>query len=247
MTLNLHPTAEVLTLLNTGTIEMEGYVPWGSNRTFLVTVCPNDADEGEAIQAIYKPQRGERPLWDFPTGSLCLRERAAYVVSEAIGWHLVPPTILRDGPHGRGSLQYFIEHDPEEHFFTFQNDHPDQLRQVALFDILINNADRKSGHVIRDEHGRVWGIDHGISFHQEYKLRSVIWDYAGSPIPSTLLTDLQQFAPSLTTTDHPDTQELPHLLSLSEITAMRHRLQMLLDTKQFIAPGPSRHYPWPLV
>lgn len=233
-------------LLETGNIEMEGYVPWGSNRTFLVTVCPRKAED-DTVQAIYKPQRGERPLWDFPTGTLCLRERAAYLLSEALGWHIVPPTILRDGPHGRGSVQLFIEHDPEENYFTFQHDYPHQLKRIALFDILANNADRKGGHVIRDEHGRLWAIDHGICFHHQYKLRSVIWDYAGEPIPAELGGSLAQLEEILLSQNDPLAKELPTLLTTTEQSALQQRLRMLRHTAQFITPGPGRHYPWPLV
>lgn len=239
-----YSTAEALQLLQTGTLEMEGYVPWGSNRTFLVSIC---LPESEAIQAIYKPQQGERPLWDFPTGTLCLRERAAFLLSEALGWHIVPPTILRDGPRGWGSVQFFIEHDPEEHYFTFQHEHPDQLKRIALFDILINNADRKGGHVIRDEDNRLWAIDHGICFHHDYKLRSVIWDYAGEPIPPELGADLEGLAQVLGDETTPLVEALLTLLSRVEFTAVQKRLQHLQQTRQFITPGPGRHYPWPLV
>ena len=133
------PLATILQHLEKGDIHMEGYVPWGSNYTFIVTMTYEERE----MQAVYKPRQGERPLWDFPTGTLCSRERAAYLVSQALGWGLVPPTILREGPQGWGSVQQFIDHDPDENFFTFRDDHPDSLRQVALFDLLINNADRK--------------------------------------------------------------------------------------------------------
>jgi uncharacterized repeat protein (TIGR03843 family) len=238
--------------LQTSQLELEGYVPWGSNRTFLATLCSSGSDTAEeetpTLYAIYKPQRGERPLWDFPSGTLCQRERAAFLISEALGWHLVPPTIIReDAPHGRGSVQFFIEHNPDEHYFTFQHEHPDQLPQVALFDILINNADRKSGHVLRDEHGRVWLIDHGLTFHHEYKLRTVIWEYAAQPIPTPLTTALDQLHQQLHTPEHPLSQELTTLLSPPENQALRHRLAQLRQTPHFITPGPGRHYPWPLV
>jgi hypothetical protein len=234
---------DTLKILEHGTIEMEGLVSWGSNYTFLVTVCLED----NPIQGIYKPRQGERPLWDFATGTLCLRERAAYLVSEALGWEIIPVTLLRDGPRGWGSVQLFIEHDPEETYFNFQGLYDEQLQRIALFDILTNNADRKGGHVVRDENDHLWGIDHGICFHEEYKLRTVIWDYAGQPIPAAELNDLQQMLNML---EDPRTQlrvELQQLLSGREIKALQGRVSDLLKQKRFLVPGPGRHYPWPLV
>lgn len=235
--------AEVLTFLQESEIQVEGYVPWGSNHTYVTTLC----QAGQEHLAVYKPQRGERPLWDFPAGTLCQRERAAYLVSEALAWSLVPPTILRDGPRGWGSVQYFIEHDPNITFFDFQHDHPEQLRQIALFDILINNADRKGGHVLRDGENRLWAIDHGITFHFQYKLRTVIWDFAGEVIPAEFLPPLEQLQTHLNDEQNPLTVELGQLLNKQENKALRKRLQMMLESRRFIDPGPGRHYPWPLV
>ncbi len=143
---------------------------------------------------MYKPTRGERPLWDFPPASLAGREVAAYLVSEALGWRLVPPTIYRKkGPLGPGSLQAFVEHDPEYHYFTFNESDRQRLRPVALFDLLINNADRKGSHVLLDEQDHMWLIDHGVCFHVEDKIRTVIWDFAGEPFPDALCSDLTAF------------------------------------------------------
>jgi hypothetical protein len=236
-------TGQLLEMLINGKIEMEGLVPWGSNYTFLVRVCHADGD----IDAIYKPGRGERPLWDFPKGTLCFRERAAYLVSEALDWHLVPPTILRKGPQGRGSLQLYVDHDTEEHYLTFQGQFIEQLQKIALFDIIINNADRKSGHVLLAQDDRLWAIDHGVCFHTDYKLRTVIWEFAGEPIPVQLAADLAAFQKWLYEGDSELYRQFCELLSPQEIAALADRLQRLINRNIFPHPGPGRHYPWPLV
>jgi uncharacterized repeat protein (TIGR03843 family) len=233
----------VLELLTHGSIEAVGQVVWGSNYTFLVKVTLDD----ETQQAIYKPARGERPLWDFPHGSLVEREVAAYLVSEALGWHFVPPTLLRaQAPAGPGSLQLYIEANPELHYFTFDEKLKQRLRPAALFDLLINNADRKAGHILLDEHDRLWLIDHGVCFHEEPKLRTVIWDFVGEPIPDELRADigslLEQLQPGMNLHE-----QLSNLLSTGEIEALRDRTALLLSEATFPEPGPGRPYPWPLV
>jgi len=230
-------------LLENGQIELDRLVPWGSNYTFLVQVVNGTRE----MNAIYKPSQGERPLWDFATGTLSLRERAAFLVSEMLGWHFVPPTVLREGPHGFGSFQFFVDHDPKKHYLTFREEIRDQAQAFALFDILINNADRKSGHVIQDENGQLWLIDHGVCFHSEYKLRSVIWDFSGAPIPKLLLDDLHIFQSTLCSSDNEQWIELNELLSGREIAAFQARFELLIQTGNFPRPGPGRHYPWPLV
>jgi hypothetical protein len=236
-------TADIVQLLESGTIEMEGLVSWGSNYTFLVRVCGPDAE----TSAVYKPRKGERPLWDFAPGTLCLRERAAFLTSEALGWDLVPPTVLREGPHGWGSVQLFVEHDPNEHYFTFQGQHREQLQRIVLFDLLVNNADRKGGHVLLDTSGRVWSIDHGICFHSDYKLRTVIWEFAGEPIPAVLVSDLQRLRRQLDKNEGEHAQKLSQLLTEREMAALQRRLSRLLKQPVFPQPGPGRHYPWPPV
>jgi uncharacterized repeat protein (TIGR03843 family) len=231
----------VLELLTHGSIEAVGQVVWGSNYTFLVKVTLDD----ETQQAIYKPARGERPLWDFPHGSLVEREVAAYLVSEALGWHFVPPTLLR-AQAPAGSLQLYIEANPELHYFTFDEKLKQRLRPAALFDLLINNADRKAGHILLDEHDRLWLIDHGVCFHEEPKLRTVIWDFVGEPIPDELRADigslLEQLQPGMNLHE-----QLSNLLSTGEIEALRDRTALLLSEATFPEPGPGRPYPWPLV
>ncbi len=232
----------ILELLERGDLASEGVLPWSSNYTFLMRVC----DANNEIKAVYKPRRGERPLWDFPTGTLCSRERAAFLVSQALGWQLVPPTVMRHGPHGVGSLQWFVPHNPQEHYFTFEGQFPDQVQRLALFDVLINNADRKSGHVLLDEHDHLWGIDHGVCFHTDYKLRSVIWEYAGTTISPDLMADLTAFQQVLASSVSLRV-ELSDLLNQGEVQAIGERLNRLLLSGKFPEPGSGRHYPWPLV
>ena len=236
-----HP---VLNILAEGEIALEGQFLWGSNYTRLVKVnC-----EGETIDAVYKPSRGERPLWDFPRASLALREVAAFLVSDAVGWDFVPPTVFRaDGPMGEGSLQLHIDHDPDNHFFNFSMPETESLRAASLFDVLINNADRKGGHFLIDDEDKVWLIDHGICFHHDPKLRTVLWNFAGERLPGSLCEDLHKLIEQL----KPDTavfQSLRDCISVREIDAMARRAKYLLESGIFPAPPENaRPYPWPLV
>ena len=241
----------VLELLLSEEITVEGRLPWSSNLTFLVTVGadpepqadPTPADGNEPLRAVYKPASGEQSLWDFPDG-LYRREVAAYALSEALGWGLVPPTVARDdGPFGPGSLQLFVEADYVQHYFTlFEEDrHRHTLMVMCAFDVAANNADRKSGHVLEGTDGRLWGIDHGLCFHRHDKLRTVIWDFAGEDIPDVLLADLEELA-----TDIPD--ELGRLLPESEREALIDRIRRMLASGVFPEPtGERPPYPWPLV
>jgi uncharacterized repeat protein (TIGR03843 family) len=232
----------ILHTLTHGDLRLEGQFQWGSNYTFLVTAT---GPLGE-VRAVYKPQQGERPLWDFPYGTLAAREVAAYRTSSALGWDLVPPTVLRpDGPAGPGSLQLFLDIDPEQHVFTFAEENRQRLRPTVAFDILINNADRKGGHVLLAPDGHIWLIDHGISFHEDDKLRTVLWDFAGEPIPADILPDLGRFTQALTEGGLDETYA--NLLTVGEIRAMARRAKGLLADGVFPAPGPGRPYPWPLV
>lgn len=234
----------VALLLRQGTItELRGVMRWGSNYAALVTVN----DEELEITAVYKPQRGERPLWDFPDGTLCYRETAAYVVSEALNWQLVPPTILRNGPHGIGSVQQFIEHNPEINYFTLDDRFILPLQQYAAFDYLINNADRKGGHLLLDASEKLWGIDHGLSFNTAPKLRTVIWEFAGQRVADTLLEPVKKLHEQLNTPQSALQGKLGDLLSAAEINALRRRAEHLLTCKQYPQPGPGPNYPWPPV
>jgi hypothetical protein len=216
---------------------------WSSNYAFVVSL--NDPDL--SVRAVYKPQRGERPLWDFPDGTLCYRERAAFVVSEALGWRIVPPTVLREGPRGLGSVQYYIEHNPEVNFFSLDETAIPQLLKVAAFDYIINNADRKGGHLLQDCNGKLWGIDHGIAFNAVMKLRTVIWDFAGQPIPDEVLTDLVRLQLDLETLGSPLRMQLDQLLAGAEIAAFSARLRRLNSRREYPRPGPGPNYPWPPV
>ncbi|NJD58435.1 MAG: hypothetical protein C3F13_14605 [Anaerolineales bacterium] len=237
-------TPQILNLLQIGEIIIKGEFVWGSNYTFLAEVN----QQGDMIQCVYKPSRGERPLWDFPPSSLARREAAAFLVSEALGWELVPPTVYRrKAPIGPGSLQLYIEHDPEINYFNLSGADRQRLRPVVLFDLLINNADRKGSHLLFDDQHHLWLIDHGICFHAENKLRTVIWDFVGEPIPEKLLDDLRCFRQVLM----PGTdliKNLQTLLSTQEIKALAKRTEQLLSSRQFPRPDPDeRSFPWPLV
>lgn len=227
-------------------MEVKGRMPWSSNATFLVELCL----DGEAMAAVYKPIRGERPLWDFPPG-LHRREVAAYALSEALGWALVPETVLRDdGPFGEGSFQRFVPADFEQHYFTLLEDptHHAALRAVCAFDLVANNADRKSGHCLVGTDMRIWAIDHGICFHTEYKLRTVIWEFSEEPIGQALLDDLEDLRMQLASKDSELAQALCVLLSDAERRAVLQRAQSLLRSRCFPSPsGHRRNYPWPPV
>lgn len=235
--------SSVITLLESGEIDLEGRVTWGSNYTLLGKVCVDD----QIINAIYKPRRGERPLWDFPSGTLCGRERAAYLISKALNWQIVPPTVLRDGPMGFGSVQLFIDHDPNIHYFNFQGDpkHDRALQKIVLFDLIVNNADRKAGHVLVDDNEKLWTIDHGLCFHEEHKLRTVIWDFSATAIEADDLTALASLGEQLK--EAALREELSQLLNEAELAAVTRRIDRLVQSATFPEPGPGRHYPWPPV
>jgi uncharacterized repeat protein (TIGR03843 family) len=238
----------ILELLLRGEMEIRREFMWGSNYTFLAEVTHAD----ETIQAVYKPSRGERPLWDFPPATLARREVAAYLVSEALGWRLVPPTVYRkQGPLGPGSLQLYIAHDPEYHYFTFSEEDRQRLRPAAAFDLLINNADRKGSHVLVDPDGHLWLIDHGVCFHVEDKLRTVIWDFVGQPLGEDLCIGLAEFYDRLNDTAEGETalaQSLKLYLTRAEIKALRARAEKLVTQPVFPQPDPYRRpYPWPQI
>jgi uncharacterized repeat protein (TIGR03843 family) len=226
--------------LQQGTLEIRGQFTYGSNSTFLVSV-------DNQLEAVYKPIRGEQPLWDFPSETLAGREVAAFLVSEALGWRLVPPTVLRsDAPYGPGSLQLRIPHDPEQHYFTLDEATRQRLRPAALFDLIINNADRKGGHILLDAENKIWLIDHGISFHAEPKLRTVIWDFATEAIPQDLLANIAQLAAGLELPQA--TPDLAAYLNSAELAALSARIAALLADPVFPLPSEEqRQVPWPLV
>ncbi len=230
-------------ILRAGDVDVLGRMPWSSNATFLVNLSDGD----DELLAIYKPQRGERPLWDFPRGTLCHREVAAFEVSQALGWDIVPDTVLRDGPAGIGMMQRYVEHDPEEHYFTLLEKHADSFRRMAAFDVVINNTDRKGGHCLWGlETERIFGIDHGVSFHAQWKVRTVIWDFGGEPMPTDVCADLHRFAGQLRAGDV--SEHLIDTLDRFELDALRARTDHILATGRFPEADEDYHcYPWPMI
>lgn len=229
----------ILDLLGNAELDIEGRMPWSSNATFLARLVVDGEARG---QAIYKPVRGERPLWDFEPG-LHRREAAAYRLSAAMGLDVIPPTVLRDGPLGEGSAQWFVDADHSQHYFTIfeaRADVHDQLRAIAAFDIVANNTDRKSGHVLIDGEGRVWGIDNGLCFAEEFKLRTVVWEFGGEPLPESLRAAVEAVAVAV-----PD--EVAELLADDEVAALAERARLLADGGTFPVDPSGRRYPWPLV
>ena len=232
------PTQEEILLQ--GDVTLQGQFTLGSNYTFLVQVQLGQA----VLQAVYKPQKGEQPLWDFPEATLANREVAAYRLSTLLGLGLVPLTVFRqDGPYGPGSYQLFIPYDPNYHFFSLNDEDLPRLIPVALFDLLCNNADRKGSHILFSSQGHtLYAIDHGLCFHAEPKLRTVIWTFAGEPIPADLLAALR----SLAADPQALRAELAPLLSEEEIEALEARAQALLQEPTFPhPPQDKRAYPFP--
>ena len=236
-------TDELKVAFQQGEIELKGQFMLGSNYTFLVEIN----HKGQTFAGVYKPQKGEQPLWDFPANSLAGREVSAYLLSEFLGWSLVPYTILReDGPYGPGSLQKFIEYNPNQHYFNFKAEDKERLRIVALFDHLLNNADRKGSHVLLEKRSRhLYAIDHGLCFHAEDKLRTVIWDFAGQEIEPDRLGDIQRMCDAL---KQPSAllADLEPYLTPEEIAALAERGQGLLAEGHFPQPPQDRRaFPYP--
>jgi Phosphatidylinositol 3- and 4-kinase len=231
---------DVPSALLDGAIEVLGALPDASNHTFLARARAGDAE----LLAVYKPRRGETPLWDFPEGTLCQREVAAYVVARALGWPSVPATVLRDGPFGIGSFQRFVRSDPEEHYFTLLEGHAAAFHRVAAFDLVVNNADRKAGHCLLGEDGRIHVVDHGVCFADEPKLRTVIWDFVGEPIDESIRADVRRLAGELRSGS--PRAELAGLLSEPELDALAERAEEVASLERFPGPGPDRRpFPWP--
>jgi uncharacterized repeat protein (TIGR03843 family) len=232
-----------LELLAGGELTVEGRLVAASNATLYCTV----ELDGQSAACVYKPVAGERPLWDFPPGTLAGREVAAYAVSRAVGWDLVPPTVMRDGPYGPGMCQLWIDADTGTDLVALarSRDQP-KLRDMAVFDAVVNNADRKIGHLLPVGDGRLYGCDHGVCFGEEYKLRTVLWQWRGQKLPGRALAALDQLNQELSTGSLAD--ELPGLLSADEVTATRARVELLIEHR--VHPYPPENWPavpWPPV
>ena len=230
---------QVVQLLTRGAVTIRGRMPWASNATFLAEVAL-DADRALAV---YKPERGERPLWDFPRG-LFKREIAAYHLSETLGWGLVPLTVPRqEAPYGEGSLQLFVDADFEQHYFTLleRPEHRARLMGICAFDLVANNADRKGGHCLLGPDERIYAIDNGLTFHVEPKLRTVIWDFGGEPIPREILDGIHR----LMDADLPES--LIELLEPDERQALLARGRGLARRGRFPKDASGMRYPWPLL
>lgn len=226
-------------VITSGHIELIGRMPWSSNATFLAEATMDE----DSVRVIYKPHIGERPLWDFPDG-LWKREVAAYELSHALGWEIVPFTVGReDAPHGIGSVQRFIDADFEQHYFTMleEEETHDQLQRMAVFDFVCNNTDRKGGHCLIDDEGHIWGIDNGLSFHAEFKLRTVIWDFGGEEIDNELLADLQSLV------DNGLNDAVKGLLGTFEQDAVLGRARALIREGVLPIDESGHRYPWPLI
>jgi len=266
-------TDEALEILREGEAELRGLFRLGSNDTFL---CEMRSARG-ALATVYKPTRGERPLWDFPDGTLGMREAAAFETARFLGWDFVPPTVFRaKGPLGPGSFQEYLDLDFQRNYFVLREREPDALRRVAAFDILINNADRKALHVVGDAFGRIRLIDHGVCLHREWKLRTVIWDFAGEELPQEIVDVLDRLITSMAGS-LPETgsrgiplasrekkegaggksnpaaraavglrSALATLLSSEELAAVESRARALRDERRFPQPGPGISVPWPI-
>ena len=232
-------SADVLLLLRTAELTVEGRLVDASNATLYCSA----ALDGTTVPVVYKPVRGERPLWDFPDGTLAGREVAAYLVSEATGWDVVPPTVLREGPFGLGMCQLWVDVDESVDLAALaRSDHPD-LRRMAVFDAVVNNADRKGGHLLPRHDGRVLGVDHGVCFSAEDKLRTLLWQWRGLPLTDEAVEVLSALRAQL---EGPLCQALQELLTRREVRATVARVDRMLETR--LHPEPSADWPaipWP--
>ena len=222
-------------------LEVLGLLRGASNYTFLARLEPHPP---AGLMAVYKPARGESPLWDFEAGTLYRREVAAYELSKVLGWPSIPPTVVRrEGPHGVGAVQLFIDAD-RRHYLEEQSSRPEAWAQVALFDVIANNADRKSGHCLFDANDQVWVIDHGLTFHVDQKLRTVIWDFSGEPMPPELCGDVER---ALIDVEKGGlAKKLAELLRPGEVRVLKRRLRGVLDPSwRFPEPTSGWSVPWP--
>lgn len=229
---------DALRMLTDAEITATELVPWGSNYTFAVAL---ESEGRPGHLAIYKPMSGERPLYDFPHGSLHNRELASYLLSRALGWGIVPPTVVRDGPHGIGSVQIYVPSQPEYmEDAEYWGQRTIEIERMVLFDHIANNADRKITHCLLSTSSKVIGIDHGLTFHHHPKLRTVLWQFVGRPISDELMQELRVLADAFDTA----LAELRPLLTGEEWDALRSRLKTLIATGRYPMLDPHRNIPY---
>jgi uncharacterized repeat protein (TIGR03843 family) len=236
------PEEEARPILEAGEIIGGQRIPWGSNYTFLVHI---DAGPGRYLRAIYKPRDGEQPLHDFPDGSLYEREYGAYLLGRSLGWPAIPLTLIRDGPYGTGAVQHYVESDPNVTYFELIAGNAASLLPFAVFDVIANNADRKAGHCLLDKNGTIWSIDHGLTFHPVFKVRTVMLEFWGEPIPQPLVDDLVSLAGRIESRDG-HTERLWEMFSEREMSALLERIEFLADAPVIPKLDPRRDVPWPL-
>ena len=234
---------ETTSLLKSGDVVRGQRIIWSSNSTFLVHI---NAGRGNTLKAIYKPQSGEFPLSDFPNGTLYKRERAAFLISRRLGWPNVPITVIRDGPRGIGTMQLYVESDPRITYFDLVDDHFEQFMYFAAFDFLTNNADRKGGHCLKDKHGTIWSVDHGLTFHSAFKMRTVMLEFWGKKIPEHILADIASFSEKITGANTSYKEDLVNLISVPEIEALQKRADFLIHAPVIPQLDPHLNIPWPL-
>ena len=231
---------EALNHLESGDVIGGHTMPWGSNYTFLLWI---NAGENQCVRAIYKPRDGEKPLRDFPSGTLYKREQAAYELSQLLKWPNIPLTVVRDGPYGVGSMQLYLDCDPRITYFDMRDTASDNLFPLAVFDLLVNNADRKAGHCLLDSTNNIWSIDHGLTFHSSFKMRTVMLEYCGREIPEHLVTDMKNLSNSFTQ----KSKTLETLINPEEMEALQNRLSQIVETPIMPILDPNVNIPWPLV
>ena len=212
----------------------------GTNSVFICSI----RHENIILKVVYKPLKGEAPLHDFQYGTLFMREMASYLISQHLGWEIIPLTIIRDGPYGLGTVQLYIDHNPDKDYFSIRSHRKERLKQIAVFDIITNNADRKASHFLIDDYNHVWGIDHGLTFNIEYKLRTIVWDFINEPFSREIISQLESLKIEMSS-DSKLLKEIGTLLTQNEIQALIDRLEVMLEIPSFPTPSLGRNIPWP--
>ena len=236
---------EGLVLLREGELAVEGRLTVASNTTLYCTL----SDGTRSAACVYKPVAGERPLWDFPDGTLAGREVSAFAVSEALGWEIVPPTVYREGPFGEGMVQLWVHGDPDVDLIALSQETDNaSLRRMAVFDAVINNSDRKIGHLLPTYGGHLYGCDHGVSFAEEDKLRTVLWQWRGLPLTEEALAVLEVLKEQLHDSTSEVSRTVGHHLTGPEGEALRNRVDLLMEHRVHPWPAPDwPAVPWPPV